>query len=92
MPLRLDVPACLRYLLAAVTSVALVFWVEFSSHFLNFLVRGGLCVAIYGAVLYGIDRRVRSIVNEALRSPSNSFKKRPQESRLTTPETVGARE
>ncbi len=92
LPLRVNAPACLRYLLAGVTSVALVSRVEFSSHFFNFLVRGSLCVSIYGVVLYGIDRRVRATVNEAFRSASNPFKKRPQEPGLTTPETVGARE
>jgi O-antigen/teichoic acid export membrane protein len=92
MPLRVDALACLRCLLAAVTSVALVSLVEFSSHFLNFLVRGSLCVLIYAAVLYGIDRRVRSNVNDALRAARSSFKKQPQESALTTPETAGARE
>jgi O-antigen/teichoic acid export membrane protein len=92
MPLRVDALACLRYLLAAGTSVALVSLVEFSSHFLNFLVRGSLCVLIYAAVLYGIDPRLRSIINGALHSTSNSFKKPSQESEFATPETAAVRE
>src|SRR5258708_8679161 len=92
LPLRVNAPACLRYLLAGVTSVALVSRVEFSSHFFNFLVRGSLCVSIYGVVLYGLDRRVRATVNEAFRSASNPFKKRRQAPGLTPPETVSPRE
>jgi O-antigen/teichoic acid export membrane protein len=92
MPLRLDPLASLRYLLAAVISATLASRVEFSSHFLNFLVRGSLCVLLYIAALWAIDRRVRSVMNGALRWPGNFFKKRPEDSGLAAPETVATRE
>jgi len=91
LPLRLDVLACLRYLVAAASSVLLVSMVEFSSHFLNFVVRGSLSASVYAAVLCGIDRRFRLRVSEAVRHAGSLLKKPRQDSPLSTPPTVEAR-
>lgn len=91
LPLRVNVPACLRYLVAAVTSVLLVSLVECSSHLANFLARGSLCVLIYGAMLYVVDRRFRGIANETLPGVGSLFRKPRQETELTAAPTVEAR-
>jgi O-antigen/teichoic acid export membrane protein len=91
MPLRVNIPACLRYLFAATSSVLLVSPVQCSPHFLNLIIRGAMCVSIYVAVLYGIDRFFRIRVNSALRYADGLLRKPGQVSRLTTASTVEAR-
>jgi O-antigen/teichoic acid export membrane protein len=81
LPLRLDILACSRYMGAALISVLLVSRVQCSSDFLNLVVRGGLSVLVYGAVLWGIDRRFRLIVADAIRFAGRVLKK--NESELT---------
>jgi O-antigen/teichoic acid export membrane protein len=81
LPLRLDILACSHYMGAAMISVLLVSRVQCSSDFLNLVVRGVLSVLVYAAVLWGIDRRFRVTVADAIRYADRVFKK--QESELT---------
>ncbi len=88
MPLRVNVSGCVRYLVAAGTSIVLVSLVQCSSHFLNLIVRGTLSILVYGAMLYGIDRRFRGLFNNMIASLDGLFRKPQQEVQLTSAPTA----
>ena len=71
LPLRIDIAACLRYLVAAVISILLVSQIRCTSDLLNLFVRGSLSVSVYWAALSVIDRRFRRMLNDGLRSVNN---------------------
>ena len=91
MPLRINIPGCLRYLVAAVTSVALVSLIDCSSPFINLFVRGTLCVSIYGATLYAIDQRFRTMVTNLVPSLGRLHGKPNQQAELTAEPVAEAR-
>jgi O-antigen/teichoic acid export membrane protein len=66
MPLRVNIAGCLRYLVAAGVSVVLTSFAHSSSPFLDFLLRGTLCVSIYGTMLLLIDQQFRAMTAKAL--------------------------
>ena len=68
LPLRVDLGAWVRYACAAGLSVLIVLPVHFSSHFVNLLARGTLCLCIYLSALYALDRSFRDMVNDFLRA------------------------
>jgi O-antigen/teichoic acid export membrane protein len=67
LPLRFDMRASLRYALAAGISVLLASRFHCPILLANLLVRGTLCLLVYGAVLYGIDNHFRLMVTGAVR-------------------------
>lgn len=86
LPLQFDILACSRYLGAGVISVLLVSRVHCSSDFLNLVVRGALSVLVYGAVLWGIDRRFRLTLADIISPAGRVLKK--QDSEFTAAATV----
>jgi O-antigen/teichoic acid export membrane protein len=90
LPLRVDFGAWLRYACAAGLSVLIVLPVHFSSHFVNLLARGTLCLCVYVSALYALDRRSREMVNDFLRARRVAREQSVAEAR-TIRSTVDAR-
>jgi len=84
LPLHVDFPAILRYLIAAGVTVLVVSQIKFSFEFASLLARGAASLVTYGIVLFIIDRHFRELVNGAMESITGSGKKSDMQPELAT--------
>lgn len=90
LPLRVDISSCFRYVGAALISILLASRFQCSSEFLKLGVCGSLSVLIYGAVLWGIDKRFRQVVTRIIGNAKSFFRESAQEPELATASAVEA--
>jgi O-antigen/teichoic acid export membrane protein len=78
LPLRVNLIVCMRYLGAAATSVLLVSRFQYSSEWLDLILKGSMSIFVYAAVLWLIDPRIRIRVGSLLRgttgAPANTVR------------------
>jgi O-antigen/teichoic acid export membrane protein len=67
LPLRFNVPGCLRYALSALVSAFVATRIECSSALLSLALRGGICLVVYVALLWLMDRSFRTLIADAVR-------------------------
>jgi len=67
LPLRFNVPGCLRYALAAVAGAFVATRVECASALVSLILRGGICLAVYVAALWLMDSSFRAMIADAIR-------------------------
>jgi O-antigen/teichoic acid export membrane protein len=76
LPLRVDLVECLRYLLAAAATVVLVSRFQYSSEWLDLILKGSMSIFVYAALLWLIDSRTRMRLASFLRcrthAPTNA--------------------
>ncbi len=68
LPLRFNVPGCLRYALSAGAGAFVATRIECASALASLILRGGTCLAVYVGVLWLMDSSFRTLIADAVRS------------------------
>lgn len=86
LPLKIDYRACVRYVLVAAVAALLVSRIELGVAFWNLACKGLLSLLLYAGLLWAVDRNVRTLVRDVLRS----VYARSEEATTLAVEEVGA--